>query len=471
MTRAGGPFHAREVSAFAGRFAPSASFGEVIAAATARGRLIVQPRMGMADPVEMRAGLLAVKAANASTVGTITVDSYTRCNDDEAVRRAMARDCQLNGYPIVAHSSDVTSAIVKELRDASFVIQVRHGSADPQRIFEAVVAAGLDATEGGPISYCLPYSRLPLADSVKNWAVCCQTFGRLRDKGYEPHLETFGGCMLGQLCPPSLLVAISVLEALFFCQQGLRSVSLSYAQQANTAQDLEAIAALRTLAGELLPDVDWHVVVYAYMGVYPGTVSGAMGLLGEAARLAVRSGAARLIVKTAVEAYRIPTVDENITALEYASAVAEQARRPAPAEPASDTGILTEARTLVDAVLELGSELDRTLTAAVRRGLLDIPYCLHPDNHGRTRSYLDRDGRLYWSDTGSLPLARRTAVAGSDRISSADLQRMLNYVARKYDSAPPSSTTSAAGGSHHQHHLPGHQAIIDDREGFMRFIR
>jgi methylaspartate mutase epsilon subunit len=409
-------------------------FGEVITRAAARGRLIVQPRMGMGDPVDMRAGLLAVKAANASTVGTITVDSYTRCNDDEAVRRAIAGDGQLNGYPIVARTSDVTSAIVKELRDASFVIQVRHGSADPQRIFEALVAAGLDATEGGPISYCLPYSQLPLADSVKNWAVCCKTFGRLRDKGYEPHLETFGGCMLGQLCPPSLLVAISVLEALFFCQQGLRSVSLSYAQQANTAQDLEAIAALRAIAAELLPNVDWHVVVYAYMGVYPRTVSGAMGLLGEAARLAVRSGAARLIVKTAVEAYRIPTVAENITALEYASAAAGQVRRAGPAEPASDTGILTEARTLVDAVLELGPQLDRTLTAAVGRGLLDIPYCLHPDNRGRTRSYLDRDGRLYWSDTGALPLARRTAVAAPDRNSSADLQRMLNYVARKYDS-------------------------------------
>jgi methylaspartate mutase epsilon subunit len=390
----------------------------------------------MGDPVNMRAGLLAVKAANASTVGTITVDSYTRCNDDAAVRRAIAGDGQLNGYPVVARSSDVTSAIVKELHDASFVIQVRHGSADPKRIFEAAVAAGLDATEGGPISYCLPYSRLPLSDSVKSWTVSCKTLSRLRDKGHEPHLETFGGCMLGQLCPPSLLVAISVLEALFFCQQGLRSVSLSYAQQANTTQDLEAIAALRTLAGELLPDVDWHVVVYAYMGVYPRTVSGAMGLLGEAARLAVRSGAARLIVKTAVEAYRIPTVDENITALEHAAAVAEQARRCGPVEPASDTGILAEARTLVDAVLELGPELERTLTAAVRRGLLDIPYCLHPDNHGRTRSHLDTDGRLYWSDTGSLPLARRTAVATPRRNSSADLQRMLNYVARKYDSAP-----------------------------------
>ena len=70
--------------------------------------------------------------------------------------------------------------------------------------------------------------------------------------------------MMGQLCPPSLLVAISVLEGLFFRQHGLRSISLSYAQQTSPAQDDEAVAALTSLADELLPDVrlarrDLHV--------------------------------------------------------------------------------------------------------------------------------------------------------------------------------------------------------------------
>lgn len=427
----------REQPTGGSRCAPPISFGEFVARESAQGRLIVQPRMGMGDPVDMRRGLLSVKAANASTVGTITLDSYTRCNDDAGLRRALAGDGQLNGYPIVAHSSAATSAMVNSVRDASFVMQVRHGSAAPQRIFDAIATAGLDATEGGPISYCLPYSRLPIAESVTNWARCCETFGRLRDDGYQPHLETFGGCMLGQLCPPSLLVAISVLEALFFREHGLRSVSLSYAQQANAAQDLEAIAALRTMAGELLPDVDWHVVVYAYMGVYPGTMSGAMGLLDDAARLAIQSGAARLIVKTAVEAYRIPTVDENITALEYASAVAEQQRRSGPPMSPPDTGILAEARALIEAVLELGPSLDRTLPVAVERGLLDVPYCLHPDNLGRARSRLDRDGSILWSDTGSLPLPHHVTVSEAGHTGSADFQRALSYVARKYDSAAP----------------------------------
>ena len=77
--------------------------------------------------------------------------------------------------------------------------------------------------------------------------------------------------MLGQLCPPGLLVAISVLEGLFFRQHGMRSVSLSYAQQTNPDQDEEAVAALRRLAAECCRDVDWHVVLYTYMGVFPRT--------------------------------------------------------------------------------------------------------------------------------------------------------------------------------------------------------
>lgn len=415
----------------------------------------------MADPVDMRAGLMAVKAAKAETVGTITLDSYTRCNDDEGVRRALAGHGRLNGYPIVVHSSSVTSAVVESVRDASFVLQVRHGSAVPQRIFEAMVRAGLDATEGGPVSYCLPYSRLPIAESVTNWARCCETLCRLGDADREPHLETFGGCMLGQLCPPSLLIAISVLESLFFRQYGLRSISLSYAQQANSVQDFEAITALRTLAAELLHDVDWHVVLYAYMGVYPSTVSGAMYLLDDAARLAVRSGAARLIVKTAVEAHRIPTVQENVAALEHAAVAAEDERHHDLLEPPPDTGILAEARALIDAVLELGPDLGRTLPVAVRRGLLDVPYCLHPDNPGRTRSYLDRDGRLYWSDTGALPLPRRIVPAASGRAGSAHFRNALDYVARTYDSAPPSGNGPRAAAVAVR---PAHRAA-DGRKG------
>ncbi|MDT0477782.1 methylaspartate mutase [Streptomyces sp. DSM 41014] len=411
---------------------PSAhSFGGFVNAAQRAGHLVVQPRMGMSDPQLMRSGLQATRQAKALTVGTITLDSYTRLGSHEHARQAVADGVALNGYPIVAHGTATTLWVIDGIAGPDFPVQVRHGAPSPYAIFEALMAAGLAATEGGPVSYCLPYSRNPLERSVADWARSCEMFARLRESGAEPHLETFGGCMMGQLCPPSLLIALAVLEALFFQQHGLRSVSLSYAQQTNAAQDEEALNALARIAGELLDPMDWHIVLYAYMGVYPRTSRGAELLLEDAARLAVRTGAARLIVKTAAEAHRIPNVAENVAALETAARAAANEPGEQGAANSRDTGILDEARAIIDAVVALDPSIGSALVQAFRVGLLDVPYCLHPDNAGRTRSFLDSEGWLHWGDTGSMPV-RRTAH-GSVRLSSAALLDSLSYVERKFD--------------------------------------
>jgi methylaspartate mutase epsilon subunit len=433
--------------------APEESFGAFIARAHQAGRLVVQPRMGMSNPRVMRAGLLATKHAAATTVGTITLDSYTRVGDHANARAAVASGTELNGYPIVAHAAATTRGVLDGVAGPGFPVQIRHGSPKPEDIFRALTGVGLHATEGGPVSYCLPYSREPLEASIRSWARSCELLAGLRGTGAEPHLETFGGCLMGQLCPPSLLVAMSVLEGLFFRQHGLRSISLSYAQQTNPDQDAEAVLALRRLAAERLPDVGWHVVIYAYMGVYPRTPDGANRLLAEAARLAVRTGAARLIVKTVAEAYQIPPIADNVDALETAAAVAaEERRRPAAGHP-EDTGIYAEARALVDAVADLRPDLGRALAEAFRAGYLDVPYCLHPDNARRARSYIDAAGRLQWSSIGSLPIHRVVRPARSAELTADGLLASLSYIERKFDNAsleeclamPVQATGSALG--------------------------
>ncbi|MFJ3856039.1 methylaspartate mutase [Streptomyces sp. NPDC090085] len=424
---------------------PASGFGAFVARARAAGTLVVQPRMGMADPLKMRDGLLATRDADAVTVGTLTLDSYTRTNDLAAARDALAEGVGLNGYPIATHPADVTRAVLRGVAGPRFPVQVRHGSAMPEHIVRALLAVGLDATEGGPVSYCLPYSRTPLREAVENWRRSCELLAGSAEFGATPHLETFGGCLMGQLCPPSLLVAVSVLEALFFRQHGLRSVSLSYAQQADPRQDEEALTVLGRLAAELLGDIDHHVVLYAYMGVFPRSPGGARLLLQDAARLAVRAGAARLIVKTTAEAHRIPTVGENVRALEAAAAAAagERGRAPLAALPGGhaadtpavpDTGIEAEARALVAAVLELDTDIGRALVRAFAAGYLDVPYCLHPDNAGRARTSLAPDGRLRWSSVGSMPIAG--LADGGPRppiLGSAGLIEALSHVQRSYD--------------------------------------
>ncbi|GAA4238657.1 methylaspartate mutase [Actinomadura meridiana] len=414
---------------------PRHDFGGMVRRARSRGQLVVQPRMGFADAATMRAGLVRTADVPAPTAGTITLDSYTRLGDYRAVLDVIARGGDLNGFPIVTENHAVTRAMTADLVGPDFQIQVRHGSAAPMDIVKAMTRADLYATEGGPVSYCLPYGRVPLAESIDHWRRACELLAATRGPDVEPHLETFGGCLLGQLCPPGLLVAVSVLEAMFFRDHGLRGVSLSYAQQTDHEQDVQAVNALRTLAAEYLPDVDWHIVLYTYMGVFPATRRGAIRLNRDAARLAARAGADRLIVKTSVEAHRIPTIDENVEALRGAADVAASSWDVAPTRP--DDTTLAESRNLVQATLELSDDIGHALLLAVRRGLLDVPFCLHPDNAGRSSSTIDSAGRLVWASPGAMPL---TATPGRHpELSSDRLLASLTHLSRRYDAHAPAA--------------------------------
>ncbi|WP_338459959.1 methylaspartate mutase [Pseudomonas sp. TE3-3-F2023] len=406
-------------------------FQRFIERARERGQLVVQPRMGFADISSMRAGLEAV-ARQPGALGTITLDSYTRVGDYQSALRCLNDGSPLNGFPIVSHPLEALRGMLDGLYGEHFPIQVRHGTAQPQNIFKRMAAVGLDATEGGPVSYCMPYSRLPLLRAVDAWGQSCRALAEGTAHG---HIESFGGCLLGQLCPPSMLLAVGLLEAMFFRQYGIRSVSLSYAQGTCMAQDQGALRALRQLAAHYLGDIHWHVVVYTYMGVFPCTEHGARRLIVDSARLAQATGCERLIVKTVAEARQIPSVRDNLQALDMASSSAAQA--PAALDPANQgyyEEILMETRQLVDAVLDLHADLGIALLQAFARGLLDIPYCLHSDNAGRATTLIDDHGALRWATLGGLPLARSHAAGNAERGVRADqLFQMLHYMVNRYD--------------------------------------
>ncbi|MFI7003381.1 methylaspartate mutase [Nocardia sp. NPDC050175] len=418
-------------------------FGAFVRRAHRAGQLVVQPRMGMSAPEQMRAGLRATRDAVGATVGTLTVDSYTRVGELQAAQLAVLDGVALNGYPLVSHQLSITLGVLDAIAGPEFPVQVRHGSADPLDIFRAMTAAGLDASEGGPVSYCLPYGRVPLRESTRHWIRSCDELAGLRASGLEPHLETFGGCMLGQLCPPSELVAISALEAMFFHHHGLRSISASYAQQTNPIQDAEAVRALQRLCAEHLPDTDWHIVIYAYMGVYPASRAGAYALLEAAARLAAHTGCARLIVKTEAESVRIPTVAENVAALEFAAATA--AVTPRSVAGHGDSQTYREAAALVAAVMNLDPDPGAAMLRAFQRGYLDIPYCVHPDNRGLSRSYIDDRGYLCWADIGRLPLSGLVDGSGPRTLTSRGLIESLTYVSRKFDAQPDAAPALVRG--------------------------
>lgn len=409
------------------------TFAKFIQRAKQAQRLVVQPRVGFAQLDIMHQSLLAIKQAQATMVGTITVDAYTRVGDHETARRALREGRDLNGFPIVAHGGANTRQMLRGIQDENFPIQVRHGCPLPHDIFVALIEAGVDATEGGPVSYCLPYGRTPLSKAIEAWRRCCDLLVDEAEHGHEIHLESFGGCMLGQLCPPELLIALSVLECIFFQSYGVRSVSMSYTQGTNLAQDIAALRAMRRLAEEFL-HVDWHLVLYTYMGVFPKTVQGANDLILDSIFVAVKGGAERVIVKTPAEAHRIPTVAENMGAVELAAHYAQsQQLEERPEPPTFDVDIYAEAHAIVVSVLELDSDISHALAKAFKRGFLDVPFCVHADNAKRARSFIDTDGSLRWLNVGGMAISGSVKSTQRHAIKAYDLLSMLSYVQQKFD--------------------------------------
>lgn len=396
--------------------------------------LILQPRMGFSDPAKMRAGLERVRDLPFPTIGTLTLDSFTRTGQEAEARRALAQGSELNGYPLTVYPAATHHAVLDGVLCSDFPVQVRHGSPLPEAIFAALAEVGIDATEGGPISYCLPYGRIRLERSLEAWSRAVSGLAGLRAKGIEPHLESFGGCMLGQLCPPVLLLAIGLLEAMYFRSLGLRSVSLSFAQGSCFEQDLSAVLALGDLASHFLADMDWHIVVYTFMGLFPKTPSGARRAVEESAKLALLGGARRLIVKTASEASRLPTLEDNLEALSWAAAV-QVDQRPPSSEVEQERIFLGEQCTRLVCKITGGlTRLDEALLRAFREGWLDIPYCLHPDNRGLSRSWLDTEGRIVWLNPGNIPISQPLIHPfAAQRADSKAFLELLSFNQRKFD--------------------------------------
>ncbi len=397
-----------------------------------QGNLIVQPRMGFSQQRSMSLGLRKVEQLGIPVIGTITLDSFTRLGNFESARQAIENNDVLNGYPMVSYRDEENRRMLEGIRSERFPIQVRHGSPLPLRIFRSTLNSDIDAIEGGPVSYCLPYSRVPIHNSIIEWEKCCYMWASQGNGNY--HLESFGGCLMGQLCPPSLLISLSVLEVIFFNHHGIKSVSLSLSQGTNSDQDLAALKAIKSLAFKYLSvDIDWHVVFYTFMGKFPSTFDGAKLIIEESAKLAKLGGANRLIVKTVNEAHQIPTISDNLQALKWTHRVANR-------EPLEQRNIdsekyfeiFDEADGIIQAVLNLDNNIGKAIEKAFLKGFLDIPFCLHPSNNNQTLADIDFNGNVRWVKHGKVPIARKRKKISSE-LTSSRLLKMLSFNQNKYD--------------------------------------
>jgi methylaspartate mutase epsilon subunit len=199
---------------------------------------------------------------------TVTIDSHTRLLQFDAARRALDRYPErLNGYPPVSHGWRRGRELNEAVRTP---LQVRHGSPDARLLFDVAVPAGITSFEGGGIGCNLPYAKdVPIRDSLEAWRQVDWLAGELTTRGIDRELF---GTLTAALMPPSVCLALMVLEAIQAATEGVRCISMAYPQGGHLWQDVAALRAIPRLAARYLPDasVVVHPVLHAFMGVFPG---------------------------------------------------------------------------------------------------------------------------------------------------------------------------------------------------------
>jgi methylaspartate mutase epsilon subunit len=404
------------------------SFSRIQKSVNARLRpILIQPRSGVAL-VDQQIELFRAFKQHGISVLSYQVDSFTRNNDylgaEEEIRESTnVGHSTMNGFPVINHGVHNLRRIISEIQ---VPLQTRHSTRDPRLLAEISYAGGTTAFEGGAICYNIPYYRdYPLSESIFNWQYVDYLTG-LYQKKFDIVLDReFFGVLTGTLIPPSIAIVTDILEALLAINQGVKCVSLGYAEQGNRIQDIAAIRSLRNLATKIIHnlghhDVQINTVFHQYMAAFPQDISKAEELISESATTANLSGATRILTKSPIEAFSIPTLKENLRGITLTMQGIEQSAT----IPIDESRVMEESQiierevtSIFDSILMCGEgSIAHGIVNGFKMGYLDIPFAPSIYNRGQVLTARDTEGAIRFMRTGNLQLSREICEYHRDKI-------------------------------------------------------
>lgn len=391
-------------------------------------KMLVQPRSGVALIGEQIRLFKNFKRAGVKVL-SYQVDSLTRNNNyvgaEEAIRESrLLGTSTLNGFPVVNHG---VTGLRKIAHQIHVPLQTRHSTRDPRLLAEISYAGGVTSFEGGAICYNIPYYKdYPLAESIRNWQYVDYLTG-LYHKQFGVVLDReFFGTLTATLIPPCIAIVTNILETLLAVRQGVKCISLGYAEQGHRSQDIAAIRMMGVMTNEILGnmgyrDVQLNTVFHQYMAAFPPCQSRADELIRNSAITAARSGATRMIGKTPVEAFRIPTLTDNITGIELinsglataADCYVDEAR-----VEEECAVIRREVEAIFESVILCGhGDVAQGVVTGFAKGLIDIPFSPSVHNRGEVMTTRDIEGAVRFLSPGNLQLDRETRQFHEDKVS------------------------------------------------------
>ena len=380
-----------------------------------REKMLVQPRGGFPTYQQQYALYEYFVDANVDVL-PLTIDSNTRLNDYATAKKMLRLSEEndkdmLNGYPLVTHGYRTTRKMITHFNKP---VSLRHGTPDARLLIETAIASGIFEIEGGPITYLLPYSKnFPLDKAFLYWKYVervCANYSQLN----EPiNRESFGP-LTATLVPPSITIVIQLLEMLLSLEEGVKSFSVSFAQQGSMNQDIVTGAVIKKLARHYAQQIDCgdaaiNLVYHQWMGAFPTNQDYADQLINLSTVIASMVGADKIITKTRQEATGIPTKEANaktVADTQYCLRILNGL--PSVVDEEEEEMLTLQVKAIMEAVFnDPADTLWRKVFNSIKSGVIDVPFSPHIINQNEMITIRDAQKNIRIIERGNVPIPDR----------------------------------------------------------------
>ncbi|MFB6421498.1 hypothetical protein [Bradyrhizobium tunisiense] len=429
---------------------------QIVQEAQGAGTVAVQARSGLGGHAEMLSLLTGMESEAEPDILTITIDSYSRLRMFEQASKVLRTNpAALNGYPLVAHGWQRGRELNQRTKRP---LDIRHGSPVADELFDVAVASGITSFEGGGISYNLPYSkRVSLNESLAAWRRIDRKCGVLAEQAIVVSREMFG-TLTAVLTPPSISLAVTLLEAVSAARDGVRCLLIAYPQGGNILQDVAALRSIPRLARKYIPCEKVYPVLHQYMGPFPRSRTKADALILLGGLVARLGGASKVLTKTYEEARGIPSLKANVDGISLTKcALAQMFEFVAIDEAAVDEEIYWIEREVSELIGSLvdADDLHEAIISSFQMGRLDVPFSPSISTRGDVIPVRDSQGAIRYLSSAGLPFSERTRFRNQRLLHNLwkpaqqlrEIQRSINHFVDVSNSYSLSSVTAADSSS------------------------
>jgi len=381
----------------------------------AKDKMLVQPRGGFPTYKKQFALNEFFVKANVDVL-PLTIDSNTRLNDYATAKKMLRLSEEndvdmLNGYPLVNHGYRTTRKMITHFNKP---VSLRHGTPDARLLIETAIASGIFEIEGGPITYLLPYSKnFPLDKAFLYWKYVERVCANYSELNEPINRESFGP-LTATLVPPSITIVIQLLEMLLSLEEGVKSFSVSFAQQGSMNQDIVTGAVIKKLAKHYAAEINCsdatiNLVYHQWMGAFPTNKDYAEQLINIATVIAKMVGADKIITKTREEASGIPTKEANaktVANTQYTLGILNGL--PTIVDEEEEEILTLEVKAIMEAVFnDPADTLWRKVFNSIKNGIIDVPFSPHIINHNNMITIRDAQKNIRIIKRGNVPIPDR----------------------------------------------------------------